>query len=153
MQPKKQIKKLNNFRPKNDIPILQVSTRPHRYILDLGPYGEYFVNSEIPSINNSNFNLDYFGEIGRYSNPIQLNPIRVMIRDVIRDGDLLCWASPQSDIYMRRVNATLMSIDPLGDVLSEWHLIGCRLCDFLINYESSDIIEFTIVMDHFVLRF
>ena len=151
MRPKKYIKKLNNFKKTIGSPFIQQPMVRPRHILDLGPYGEYFVDSEIPRITNSNFVSDYFGEVGRIFNPIQINPIRVIIRDVIRSGDLNSWANQQYNNYGRKINATLMSLDPLGDVISQWHLIDCCLLDFEVNYDS--FYEFTIVMDHFVSHF
>jgi len=152
MQPKKYIKKLNNFKEVTGLRILQESMYRHRYILDLGPYGEYFVDSEIPRISRSNFDYGYFGEIGRNFNPMEINPIRVRIRDVIRSGDLNNWINYQDNIYGRKINATLMSIDPLGGVVSQWYLIGCSLRDFQTDYEFSGLTEFTMVMDNFVLQ-
>ena len=152
MKPKKYIKKLNNFKEGVGLRILQEPMYRHRYILDLGPYGEYFVDSEIPRISRSNFDYGYFGEMGRNFNPMEINPIRVIIRDVIRTGDLNSWVNYQDNIYGRKINATLMSIDPLGSVISQWYLIGCSLRDFQTDYEFSGLNEFTMVMDNFVLQ-
>jgi len=153
MQPKKYIKKLNNFKERTGLRILQEPMYRHRYILDLGPYGEYFVDSEIPRISRSNFDYGYFGEMGRNFRLMEINPIRVIIREVIRSGDLNSWVNYQDNIYGRKINATLMSIDPLGSVISQWILIGCSLRDFQIDYEFNEINEFTMVMDNFVSQF
>jgi len=145
MKPKLIIKKFNGFSPKTPSINLIHNVPPIRYLLDLGPKGRYIVSSELPSIRRRNVVPNFLLE------PVSINPIRVIIRDIIGDSDVRNLIEWFDSVGNNKINATLQRIDPLGVILDQWFLFGCRPTYF--SSEPLEPFEMVLQMDNFTLQF
>lgn len=144
MKPKLHIKKFIGFSPKTPSINLIHNGTPIRYLLDLGPKGRYIVSSEIPSIRR-NVIINFLPE------PIRVNPIRVIIRDIIGDSDVRNLIEWFDSVGNNKINATLQRIDPLGVILNQWILFGCRPTYF--SSEPLEPFEMVLQMESFTIQF
>jgi len=143
MEPKKKLKKFNGFKTKKKnefIPpgIIYVDQEPrnqNRYLMEF-PFGDTmfncWVNCELPSVSitrgHQGFGMGEF--LSHYQQEWQ--PIQVKIRDVIGDDGnrrsfydrIRNWFSDYN-YTGRKINSTILRVDPLGVTISRWDLRGC----------------------------
>jgi hypothetical protein len=143
MEPKKKLKKFNEFKTKkkNEFVPLDINyvanepMRQYRYMMEF-PLGDTmfncFVNCELPSASIRRGHLGFgVGEFLSDYQP-QWQPIQVVIRDVIGDethrnlfySRIRDWFNDYN-ITGRKINSTISRLDPTGVVISRWDLRGC----------------------------
>lgn len=170
MEPKKKIKKIEGFstEPKRfrrggdllmRMPLPYEPRRQRRYIMEVPTsmgVAELWVNCERPTLETSReipfMNSTTF--IGRH----EWQPIRVIFRDIVGDGDInsvirevMDWSgSVSSGQYARtyKKNVTIHMVDPTGIYVESWHLVGAFPTAVMMTQpDFDDTIEFELTLN------
>lgn len=161
MEPKKKLKKFNEFKIKkkrgnlSEYPIPQLPI--YRYLMEF-PFGDTMfyctVNCELPSVSMRTGRLGF--NITHYQP--EWEPIQVKIRDVIGDernrslfySRIRDWFSDYN-YTNKKINTTISRVDPTGVTVDRWDLRGCFIT--AIHYgnaymvDSEPELEFTLHYD------
>lgn len=146
MEPKKKLKKFNEFKVKKknefvppDITYTHEPMRQNRYLMEF-PLGDTmfncFVNCELPSVSITRGHREF----DMYRHDWQ--PIQVVIRDIIGDethrnlfyNRIRDWFNDYN-ITGRKINSTISRLDPTGVVIGRWDLRGCFIS--AIHYSNA----------------
>jgi hypothetical protein len=137
MEPKKKLKKFNEFKAKKKSEFVSLGInyvayepmRQNRYLMEF-PLGDTMfnclVNCELPSVSITRGHREF--DMYRP----QWQPVQVVIRDVIGDethrnlfySRIRDWFNDYN-ITGRKINSTISRLDPTGVVISRWDLRGC----------------------------
>ena len=164
MEPKKKLKKFNEFKTKKKNEFVSLDTnyvahepmRQYRYMMEF-PLGDTmfncFVNCELPSVSITRGHREF----DMYRHDWQ--PIQVVIRDIIGDETHRnLFYSRISDWFNdynfngRKINSTISRLDPTGVVISRWDLRGCfcsslHYSNFYLDSEELEL-EITLHYDY-----
>jgi hypothetical protein len=159
MEPKKKLKKFNEFKTKKKSEFVSLGInyvahepmRQNRYLMEF-PLGDTMfnclVNCELPSVSitrgHQGFGMGDF--LSHYQQEWQ--PIQVKIRDVIGDDEnrrlfydrIRNWFSDYN-YTGRKINSTILRVDPVGTTISRWDLRGCFVSAIHYNNTYLDDVE------------